>query len=353
VRNLDDTIAHVEGFVPAELPHRQRILRLLRQTRAWASGDGARPGQVRLIVTNAGGRSRGVTRRLRELGVEFVDLQSTQAVPRDPRRGHPEAPRPRRGLGTGAAAIATLLTAVYGYAGSRALAQEAEAIRRASTRDPDRRRIRRDEINLYNVETFIRSVFDRDEPELDQERMNDFTRAVDDWITRDYRPGGRGDWQRYFERKHAAGVANRDHHILGGELLPWLDAGWDLSGLASGGMLGVSERGNAQYEDSAIELVETLLAARRERYVAAARAADELSAVSASLLEEQLEGLTLSVADAYTLRRHSGRMGRVMRHYVSALEDTLTLLREARAVDRERWDLVSRDLEALPTQTAP
>jgi hypothetical protein len=100
VQNLTRMIRAVEGTSPDQNPYRQRILRRLRQTRARVRAGQPPPGQVRLIVTNAGGRSTGVTARLRRLGVEFVDIQRPAMRPGTPgaaaelRAGHPEAPRP-------------------------------------------------------------------------------------------------------------------------------------------------------------------------------------------------------------------------------------------------------------------
>ena len=73
-RNLNDMIRHVESQSPQDLPKRQRVLRLLRQTKAAIREGRAIPGRVRLVVANEGGRSTGVTRRLRRLGVTFVDV---------------------------------------------------------------------------------------------------------------------------------------------------------------------------------------------------------------------------------------------------------------------------------------
>lgn len=102
LNNLSRLINRIDGTSQDDLPYRQRILRLLRQTRARLRKGEAIPasGRVRVIVTNAGGRSKGITRRLKRLGVEFIDIQRSSIRPGtaqaagELRRGHPEAPRP-------------------------------------------------------------------------------------------------------------------------------------------------------------------------------------------------------------------------------------------------------------------
>ncbi|TFH47375.1 MAG: DUF4157 domain-containing protein [ANME-2 cluster archaeon] len=74
LRNLKDMIRHVTNKSPQSLPMRQRVLRLLRQTHAAVRDGKPLPGRVKLIVGNAGGRSTGVSRRLKRLGVTFLDV---------------------------------------------------------------------------------------------------------------------------------------------------------------------------------------------------------------------------------------------------------------------------------------
>lgn len=74
LKNLDDMIKHVEGKSPQELPMRQRVLKLLRQTRASIRNGRAIPGRVKLVIGNAGGQSTGITTRLKRLGVTFIDV---------------------------------------------------------------------------------------------------------------------------------------------------------------------------------------------------------------------------------------------------------------------------------------
>jgi len=81
LNNLDDMIRHVESQPPERLPYRQRVLRLLRQTRAALKGGGPIPGRVKLVVTNVGGRSTGVTQRLASQGVTFRDVSEPTDVP--------------------------------------------------------------------------------------------------------------------------------------------------------------------------------------------------------------------------------------------------------------------------------
>ncbi len=47
LQNVEDMIRHVEGMSPGQMPERQRVLRLLRQTKAALRGGGRiRPGHV-------------------------------------------------------------------------------------------------------------------------------------------------------------------------------------------------------------------------------------------------------------------------------------------------------------------
>lgn len=80
MNNLDDMIRYVESQPPERLPYRQRVLRMLRQTRAALREGKQIPGRVKLVVTNAGGRSTGVTRRLARQGVVFRDVGEPTSV---------------------------------------------------------------------------------------------------------------------------------------------------------------------------------------------------------------------------------------------------------------------------------
>jgi len=93
LQNLDDMIRHVEGMSLRELPMRQRVLSLLRKTRAAIRSGGRLPARVRLIVTNVAGRPTNVTKRLRNAGVEFVRA-NRPVVPRPGTARPPLASRP-------------------------------------------------------------------------------------------------------------------------------------------------------------------------------------------------------------------------------------------------------------------
>ena len=96
LQNLDDMIASVEQIgSTADVPFRQDVLRLLRQTRAAVRLGQPIPGRVTLRVHNEWGTSRDVGQRLRRLGVQFVDSN----VPVVPPEG---AERPSLGLRTAA-----------------------------------------------------------------------------------------------------------------------------------------------------------------------------------------------------------------------------------------------------------
>jgi hypothetical protein len=81
LQNLNDMIKHVESKSLQELPMRQRVLKLLRQTRASIRNGRTIPGRVKLVVGNAGGQSTGITTRLKRLGVTFIDVNKP-VVPR-------------------------------------------------------------------------------------------------------------------------------------------------------------------------------------------------------------------------------------------------------------------------------
>jgi hypothetical protein len=74
LQNLDDMIADVEAMgSSADLPIRQDVLRLLRQTRAAVRDGTPLPGRVQLVVHNELGASTGVSERLAGQGVRFID----------------------------------------------------------------------------------------------------------------------------------------------------------------------------------------------------------------------------------------------------------------------------------------
>jgi hypothetical protein len=81
LQNVETTIQRVEAMSPKQMPERQQVLRLLRQTRAAVRGQGRIPGRVQLVVTGAGGRSTGVVARLSRAGVIFRDINAPQTPP--------------------------------------------------------------------------------------------------------------------------------------------------------------------------------------------------------------------------------------------------------------------------------
>jgi hypothetical protein len=76
-QNVDGMITAVEGMPPEQLPMRQDVLRLLRQTRAALRAGTPLPGRVDLVVHGEGGASTGVTARLRAMGIRFVASPAT------------------------------------------------------------------------------------------------------------------------------------------------------------------------------------------------------------------------------------------------------------------------------------
>jgi len=80
-QNVRSMIRSVSGMSSDQLPMRQDVLRLLRQTNAALRNNQPLPGRVQLIVSNAGGRSTGITQRLRNLGVRFMDVNQPVTRP--------------------------------------------------------------------------------------------------------------------------------------------------------------------------------------------------------------------------------------------------------------------------------
>jgi Domain of unknown function (DUF4157) len=99
VSNLDGLITRVNGTAYNDFPQIQQVRTALAQARAALSTPGAQlPPTVRLLVTNYGGRSTGVTARLAAQGVQFRDLngpptaaQTAKAPPRPATPGGPPA----------------------------------------------------------------------------------------------------------------------------------------------------------------------------------------------------------------------------------------------------------------------
>ncbi len=99
LQNLDDMINHVKTHPSlANWPHKKNVLRKLQKTKkvvadyldltpAQRRRTNLRlPGKVQLVVSNHGGRSRGLTRRLRRLGITFWDKTA-------PAASHPQRSR--------------------------------------------------------------------------------------------------------------------------------------------------------------------------------------------------------------------------------------------------------------------
>jgi hypothetical protein len=78
-KNLNDLIAKVEAMPKKSFPHKAKVLSLLKQTRDALAAGKTLPAKSKLIVTGSGGRSTGVSQRLKNLGVEFRDTASPQS----------------------------------------------------------------------------------------------------------------------------------------------------------------------------------------------------------------------------------------------------------------------------------
>lgn len=73
-KNLDRLITRVESMRPDYLPHRDDILKLAQDARRSLEKHGPRwPNRVQLAVSNAAGQSTGVSKKLSEQGIRFVD----------------------------------------------------------------------------------------------------------------------------------------------------------------------------------------------------------------------------------------------------------------------------------------
>jgi hypothetical protein len=94
LQNLDDMISAVEGIgSSADVPIRQDVLRLLRQTRAAVRNGNPIPGRVQLVVHNEWGRPADVTARLKRLGIRLINTRTPVVPPAG-------ADRPTPGLRT-------------------------------------------------------------------------------------------------------------------------------------------------------------------------------------------------------------------------------------------------------------
>jgi hypothetical protein len=84
-QNLDRLISRVQQA--SDLPRQAQILDLLRRTRSSLTTKGVTPpANVRIAVTNFGGRSPGVTQQLRDRGLIFIDMNAAPEVPKPSER---------------------------------------------------------------------------------------------------------------------------------------------------------------------------------------------------------------------------------------------------------------------------
>jgi hypothetical protein len=121
LKNLNDLITTVSQPRFNDVPRIQQVRSSLAAARGAVAGGQALPSNVRLVVTNFGGRSTGVTARLAARGVTFRDLMAPPSVPAGPKSVVPEGPqakgpsaagqkppapaRPRTGVGAGLTAF--------------------------------------------------------------------------------------------------------------------------------------------------------------------------------------------------------------------------------------------------------
>ncbi len=103
LQNLGDLMVEFAKPQYNDVPRIREIRSAISATRVAVSTGRALPDEVRLVVTNYGGASTGVTQALREAGVEFRNLDIGAAVGS---RGAPPMEPPLPGRGENAAAIA-------------------------------------------------------------------------------------------------------------------------------------------------------------------------------------------------------------------------------------------------------
>ncbi len=238
----------------------------------------------------------------------------------------------------GVGGITTLLGIVFAGSTSLAHAQVADRIRASRRQERARRRVQieRNGIDLYNLQYHLPNIFEHPPLEVNSNSRNEFHLAVLNWIRRDYQEGGNGHWQRYFETELARGIRENDTDLLGVTLVNFLDgSGIDL-GRLFGVRLGITERGNRQYIEDNLELVNRFLE-NETNYLESAAAAAELAAASRNLIQEALESYQISILDSSTIINNLRHMGNQYRNYVHTLRITRNALNQAYRVNRERW----------------
>ncbi|MFO1058173.1 MAG: hypothetical protein U1E53_14540 [Dongiaceae bacterium] len=89
LQNLDELITTAAQPQFDQAPRIGQVRATLAQARAALAGGTPMPAEVRLVVTNFGGRSTGITAALQARGVTFRDLMAPPAAPRPAGGGSP------------------------------------------------------------------------------------------------------------------------------------------------------------------------------------------------------------------------------------------------------------------------
>lgn len=80
LQNINKLIPRVQQMT--DLPDQQHILDLLMRTRNSLATGAPWPQDVKIAVSNAGGRSTGISARLARAGIEFIDFNHAPSLPK-------------------------------------------------------------------------------------------------------------------------------------------------------------------------------------------------------------------------------------------------------------------------------
>ena len=273
---------------------------------------------------------------------EFVQRHQ---LSRRQRPRHERRRRRRRRAGTAAASVtAGLLFTMLGISRVEALAeageQALESLQRQRRREARARPI--EALDALNLTEILERTFDRPPLELDIDLANQFRRAVRQWIEREYREGG-SEFEIYETHVRQAWEA-RDLDRL---LRMFDDVGhpnmYDLTASRTTSIATLLERAEALVAD----LLENE-SEYRERMQA-----------SNTIAEHGWEELLQSIAEweqlasfrhIRNLHNNSRRMANQYRIYINGLREAEVNIREAKRVNRLRFDELSAMIEHISGQ---
>ncbi len=81
LKNLDRMVRDVQSLKRRNAPMIKEVLSLLQKTKTAIANGRPIPSKVKLVVTNAGGKSHRISKRLAQQGVEFIDVNQSQNIP--------------------------------------------------------------------------------------------------------------------------------------------------------------------------------------------------------------------------------------------------------------------------------